>query len=203
MIAGERRLRALKFLGETEAPVVIKEIPDRKAMELALVENLQREELNPIEEAMGYQRLIQEFELTQEEVAGSVGKDRATVANILRLLKLGESIREELASGRLTLGHARALLGLEPGKNQSDLAQRIATEELSVRRTEQMVKALLSHGARPRSRGLRDPHMGEAEQKLQRALGTKVEILHGRSRGWIRIAYYSLKDLDRLLGRLT
>lgn len=203
LIAGERRLRALKFLGETEAPVLVKEITDRKAMEMALVENLQREELNPIEEALGYQRLIQEFELTQEEVAGSIGKDRTTLSNTLRLLKLSESVREEVASGRLTLGHARALLGLESEKAQKELAQRIITEGLSVRRTEQRVKSLVSDGARPRSRGLRDPHLGEAEQKLQRALGTKVEILHGRSRGWIRIVYDSLKDLDRLLERLT
>lgn len=203
LIAGERRLRALRFLGETEAPVLIKEIPDRKALELSLIENLQREELNPLEEALGYQQLIQEFELTQEEVATAVGKDRATVANTLRLLKLSRPVQEELVSGRLTLGHARALLGLESQKGQALLAQRAAAEGLSVRQVEQTVKSLASTGSRPRFAQARDPHLAAAEQKLQRALATKVEILHKRSRGWIRIAYYSLKDLDRLLARLT
>lgn len=172
-------------------------------MELSLIENLQREELNSIEEALGYQRLIQEFELTQEEVARAVGKDRATVANTLRLLKLSRPVQEELAAGRLTWGHARTLLALESEKEQVALAQRIVAEGLSVRRVEQWVKSLASGDSRPRAKETADPHLAAAQQKLQRALGTKVEIPHGRARGWIRIAYYSLKDLDRLLARLT
>jgi len=202
LIAGERRYRALKLLGETEAPVIVKDVADRQALELSLIENIQREELNPMEEAVAYQRLISEFSLTQEQIAQAMGKDRATIANILRLLKLAPAVREEVARGRLTLGHARALLAVESERHQSALAQRVIVEGLSVRRVEELVKTAGS--ALPAARtNARDPHLLEAEQKLQRALGTKVQILHGRSRGWIRIAYFSLKDLERLLARLT
>ena len=203
LIAGERRYRALRLLGRMEAPVIVREVSDRKALELSLIENLQREELNPIEEATAYQRLLQEFGLTQEEVAAAMGKDRATVANTLRLLKLALSVREEVSRGRLTLGHARALLAVEIEKEQMALAQRVIAEGLSVRQVEGLVRAITSgKRSRPRRDG-KDPHLAAAEQKLQRALGTNVRIDHGRSRGWIRIAYYSPKDLDRVLARLT
>ena len=205
LVAGERRLRALQLLGEQEAPVIVREMPDQKALELSLVENLQREELNPVEEALAYQRLVQEFELTQEAIAAAVGKDRVTVANTLRLLRLPESVRQELTAGRLTLGHARALLSLESERVQQEIAQRVIREGLSVRQVEGLVRMRLN--SRPPAAGARqkgrDPHWGEAENRLRRALGTQVQIQHGRSRGWIRIAYYSLKDLERLLGRLT
>lgn len=204
LIAGERRYRALQSLGETEAPVIVREVPDRKALELSLVENIQREELNPIDEAAAYQRLVQEFELTQEEVALAMGKDRTTVANTLRLLKLAPPVREEVSKGRLTLGHARALLAIESERLQTTLAQQIIDRGLSVRQVEQMVRrhpaASQTHRA---GRTQKDPHISAAEQKLQRVLGTNVQIVHGRSRGWIRIVYYSLKDLDRILARLT
>ncbi len=155
-----------------------------------------------MEEAVAYQRLISEFSLTQEHIAQTMGKDRATVANTLRLLKLAPAVREEVMRGRLTLGHARALVAVESERHQIALAQRVIVEGLSVRRVEELVKTAGS--ALPSARkGTRDPHLAAAEQKLQRALGTKVQILHGRSRGWIRIAYFSLKDLDRLLARLT
>ena len=207
MIAGERRFRALKFLGETEVPVIIREVSDRKALELSLIENLQREELNPIDQADAYKRLIEEFGLTQEQVAEAVGKDRATVANTLRVLRLAPQVREEIKKGTISLGAARTLCGLESQKLQWSIGQRIVSEGLSVRQLEQIVKKL-SGGAGAGGRGVpargsRDPHLVAAENKLQRSLGTKVEIDHGRSRGWIRIAYFSLKDLDRLLGRLT
>ena len=201
LIAGERRFRALVLLGETEAPVIIKEISDKKACELSLIENLQREELNPIEQALAYQRLAEQFSLTQEEISQSVGKDRATIANTLRLLKLSPTVRQEVALGRLTLGHARALLSLESEKNQWILAQRVIAEGLSVRQVEKLVKRSSRSLSSPMS-GSRDPHLLDLEGKLQRALGTKVEITHRKGRGWVRVAYYSLKDLNRITTRL-
>lgn len=203
LIAGERRLRALRLLGEKEAPAIIKDVGDRDALGLALIENLQREELNPMEQAAAYQRLMTEFGLTQEQVSTSVGKDRATVANTVRLLKLAPPVQEEVAKGRLTLGHARALLALESHRAQQELAQRTVAAGLSVRQVERIVQETNQKPSQGRSTKQKDPHLAAVEQKLQRSLGTNVQIFHGRTRGWIRIAYYSLKDLDRLIGRLT
>ncbi len=203
LIAGERRFRALKLLGQTEAPAVVREVGDRDALQLALVENLQREELNAIEQAKAYQRLQEEFGLTQEQVASSVGKDRATVANTVRLLKLADRVQQEVAAGRLSLGHARALLSLDSQKSQLQLAERAIASGLSVRQVEQLVRESASGEERSRKPKSRDPHLAAVEQKLERALGTRVKIFHGRTRGWIRVAYFSLKDLDRLIARLT
>ena len=203
LIAGERRYRALKSLGESEAPVVIRDVGDRGALELALIENLQREELNAMEEAHAYERLSKEFSMTQEQIATAVGKDRATVANTLRLLKLAQVVQEEVARGRLMLGHARAILAVEMERAQVQLAQRVVAGGLSVRQVERLVKEMTQASEKSRGRKARDPHLVAAEQKLQRALGTNVQIFHGKSRGWIRVAYYSLKDLDRLMARLT
>lgn len=202
IIAGERRYRALKAIGETEAPVLVRQVDDRKALELSLIENVQRQELNPMEEAMAYQRLISEFHLTQEQVAAAVGKDRATIANTLRLLKLAAPVRAEVVRGRLTLGHARAICALESERAQKELADKVIAQGLSVRQTENLAKSAQAGVSRTRAKQARDPHLVSAEQKLQRALGTNVQIFHGRSRGWIRIAYYSLKDFDRILGKL-
>lgn len=203
LIAGERRLRALRKLGEEMAPVIVKEVNDQDALELALIENLQREELNPIEQAAAYQRLLSEFGLTQEQVAASVGKERATVANTVRLLKLAPTVQEEVARGRLTLGHARALLALESHRSQQELAQRAVAGGLSVRQVERAVQETNQRPSGGRLSKQRDPHLAAMEQRMQRSLGTNVQIFHGRTRGWIRVAYYSLKDLDRLIGRLT
>ena len=202
VIAGERRLRALELLGESEAPSIVKELGERQALELSLIENLQREDLNPIEQALAYQRLGEEFQITQEEIASRVGKDRATVANTLRLLKLASFVREGLIQGNLALGHARALLGLDSQERQLALAKRTIREGLSVRQVEQMVRGEAPAKAAARARHARDPHVVAAEEQLRRSLGTNVQILHGKTRGWVRIAYYSLKDLDRLLHRL-
>ena len=188
-------------MGESQAPVIVKDVTDGQALELALIENIQRQELNPMEEASAYQRLSSDFGLTQEEIASRVGKDRATVANTLRLLKLSKPVQDELSMGRLTLGHARALLALESEKNQAALATRIVREGLSVRQVEQWVKASTGPGP-TRGRISRDPHLVEAERKLQRSLGTSVQIIERGARGWVRIHYYSLKDLDRLLARI-
>ena len=203
LIAGERRFRALKLLGEANAPVIIREAGDREALQLALVENLQREDLNPIEQAQAYQKLVDEFGQTQEQVAEAVGMDRATVANTLRLLKLAEQVQQEVVRGRLSLGHARTLLALDTHRGQVALAERVIAGGLSVRQVERMVREMCGTQERQPKLKARDPHLVAAEQKLQRALGTNVRIFHGRTRGWIRVAYYSLKDLDRLLGRLT
>lgn len=203
LIAGERRLRALRTLGEEQAPAIVKEVSDQDALELALVENLQREELNPMEQAAAYQRLMSEFGLTQEQVATAVGKDRATVANTVRLLKLAPMVQEEVAHGRLSLGHARALLALESHRSQQELARRAVASGLSVRQVERAVQESNQRPADGRSAKRKDPHLTAVEQKLQRSLGTHVQIFHGRTRGWIRVAYYSLKDLDRLIARLT
>lgn len=190
-------------MGESEAPAIVRDVGDRDALQLALVENLQREELNPIEQAKAYQRLQEEFGLTQEQVASSVGKDRATVANTVRLLRLAEKVQEAVAGGRLSLGHARALLALDSQKSQQQLADRAMAGGLSVRQIEQLVRET-SSGQEKSCRGkTRDPHLAAAEQKLERSLGTRVKIFHGKSRGWIRVAYFSLKDLDRLIARLT
>ena len=205
LIAGERRFRALRLLGESETPVIIKEVDDRKAFELSLIENIQRQELNPIEEALAYQRLMQEFGLTHEQISTAVGKDRSTVANAIRLLKLPSAVREEVIRGTLTLGHARALLALESERSQIQLVRQIVADGLSVRRVEQLVKTLIPGESRVRirSRATQAPHLAAAPKRMQRALGTKEEIPHWRSRGWIRVAYYSVKDLNRLLDRLA
>ena len=182
---------------------MVREVGDRDALQLALVENLQREELNPIEQAKAYQRLQEEFGLTQEQVASAVGKDRATVANTVRLLKLAEKVQQAVAAGQLSLGHARALLALDSQKSQQQLADRAVTGGLSVRQVEQIVRQTTAGEEKSRRPKARDPHLAAAEQKLERSLGTRVKIFHGRTRGWIRVAYFSLKDLDRLIARLT
>ncbi len=204
LIAGERRLKALRLLGETEVAVIVKEIPDQKALELSLVENIQREPLNPVEEALAFQRLASGFELTHEEIAAAMGKDRTTVTNTLRLLKLAPPAIEELTQGRISLGHARALLAAESPSLQTQLALRTAAEGLSVREVERRVREASSSSRKSRASKTLDPHLSSAQQRLRRALGTHVEIVQGRSgKGWVRIAYYSLKDLDRLLAKLV
>lgn len=203
LIAGERRWRALKLLGEAEAPVVIRDVGDRDALELALIENVQREELNPIEQAGAYQRLVGQFGRTQEEVAQAVGKDRATVANILRLLKLPAQVQKWVGEGALSLGHARALLSLGSERSQIMVGGRVVKSGLSVRQVERVVREMIGATEREKRSKARDPHVGAAEQRMQRSLGTQVKILYGNGRGWIRIAYFSLKDLDRLIARLT
>ncbi len=193
----------MKLLGETEAPVVVRQADDRGALGLALVENLQREELNPIEQARAFERLGGEFEMSQEEIASAVGKDRATVANTVRLLRLPGEVQQEVAQGRLSLGHGRAILGLGSERSQTAVARRAVAGGLSVRQVERIVQEMTEPGKRRAGGRSRDPHLVAAEEKLQRSLGTRVHILHGKSRGWIRIAYYSLKELDRILSRLS
>jgi len=202
LIAGERRFRAVRELGYERIPAYVREVhDDRQMMEMALIENVQRENLNPIEEASGYQRLIDECSLTQEIVAQKVGKDRATVANSLRLLKLPESVQESLRKSELSAGHARALLGLPDREHQVDLCKTILKNGLSVRQVEKLVQ----RASKPKSAAKKKvsptaPYaVREAEDKLRRIFGTQVKILLQGKGGKIELEFYSDNDLERLL----
>ncbi len=203
LIAGERRLRAAKVLQMEKVPVLIKDVSDQEALVLALIENIQREELNPLEEAEGFQRLMEDFDYTQDDVAQSVGMNRSTVANLLRLLKLPEEIKKSLQSGVLSMGHARALLGVDDDQKQRALHDQLLRKELSVRELESMIRLGAAHTRRPKKNGLsprKDAHIIALEEELQRKLGTKVRIQSKKKRGAIVIEYYSLDDLERILG---
>ncbi len=198
LIAGERRLRAAKELGFSQVPAMIKDVKDDEALEIALVENLQRDDLNPMEEAKAYQRLSDEFSLTQEEISTKVGRDRASVSNTVRLLRLPGKIKEEIYLGRISMGHAKAILMLESEQAQLELCIKIIKRGLSVREAEYFVKRKMTGSSKGRPR----KHSTEAravEEELQKILGTKVTLLHYNKRGKIIIDYYSNDDLDRLL----
>jgi ParB family chromosome partitioning protein len=204
IIAGERRWRAAQRAGLKKVPVLIQEATEDAAVEMALIENIQRENLNPIEEAAAYQSLIQAFQLTQEEVAGRVGKDRSTVTNCLRLLRLPEVVREDLATGTLAMGHARALLSLEAVPAQLlRVREQVLAKNLSVRETEALVKrakkAALSPPPPPKKI---DPNLQALEDSLKQSLGTKVKIVSRKKGGKIEINFFSAQDLDRLLEKL-
>jgi ParB family chromosome partitioning protein len=198
LIVGERRWRAAQLAGLKTIPAIVRDIADAQALELSLVENLQREDLNPIEEATAYERLLKELRLTQEELAERVGKDRSTVANALRLLKLPEAIQSDLTKGALTMGHARALLSLPSSSAQMRARTSIVQKRLSVRATEQLV-ARLHAPTQVRPAKKQDPFVGAAEERLRKTLGTQVRIRPGRKGGRIEIVYYSEEDLDRIL----
>jgi ParB family chromosome partitioning protein len=195
IIAGERRWRAAQRLGLATVPVAVREVPDDRLLELALVENIQRQELTPLEEALAFQRLQHEFHLTQEAVARKVGRDRSTVANTLRLLRLGREIRDLIAAGRLDAGHGRALLGLERAEDQTALAREAVRRGLSVRDVERRV-ALMR--APRRSSPRKDPNTRSAEERLRAALGTRVQISRRGKGGSLRIAFASEAELSRL-----
>jgi ParB family transcriptional regulator, chromosome partitioning protein len=195
IIAGERRWRAAQRLGLATVPVTVRDVPDDRLLELALVENIQRQELTPLEEAHAFQRLQQEFHLTQEEVARKVGRDRTTVANTLRLLRLGREIRDLIAGGRLDAGHGRALLGLERAEDQAALAREAVRRGLSVREVERRVAL---RRAPRRARGRKDPNTRAAEERLRAALGARVQISRRGKGGAVRIAFASEAELSRL-----
>jgi len=198
LIAGERRFRAAQALNLGKIPAIIRDVDDVNAMELALIENIQREDLNPIEEAKAYKRLNSEFSFTQEQIAQAVGRDRASVANILRLLSLPDAIQQFLLDDAITMGHARALLAIPDQRKQLRVCGKIVRKGLSVREVEQMVKP---HAAKRRlsTHSGPDLHMKAVEDELQKILGTKIKIQHGKKRGKIVIDYYSLTDLNRII----
>lgn len=203
IIAGERRWRAAQRAGLKKVPVVIQEATEDAAVEMALIENIQRENLNPIEEAAAYQSLIRAFDLTQEDVAARVGKDRSTITNSLRLLRLPEDVREDLIGGILSMGHARALLALEEEPLLQQARKQIVAKALSVRQTEALVKKLKQVGMQPSAQRKQiDPDLLALADDLKRALGTQVKITSKRRGGRIEISYYSAEDLDRLLQKL-
>jgi ParB family chromosome partitioning protein len=201
LIAGERRWRAAQLAGLKEIPALVREATEAEAFELALVENLQRADLNPIEEAEGYRRLVEEFALTQEQVSQKVGKDRSTVANALRLLQLPDEVKSLVASGAINMGHARALLGVPRIPEMVELAERIAAQKLSVRDTERLVKqAKAPTPAQPPKK--QAPEARKVVEELQRALGTKVRLSDQGGKGTLEIDFFSYADLDRILALL-
>lgn len=203
LIAGERRWRAAKLAGLKEVPVVIREYTKQESMEIALIENVQRADLNPIEEAKAYQRLMQEFGLRQEDIAQRVSKNRATITNSMRLLKLAEEVQQMLSEDRITGGHARALLAIEDPAVQTQLAMKIEKDKMSVRDVERMVK-IIARKPKPRTTGQPDEALElifkELEERMKSAMGTKVVISRkDRNKGRIEIEYYSESELERIV----
>ncbi len=201
LIAGERRWRAAQQAGLEKVPVVVRDVADEQVLEIALVENIQREELNPIEEASAYRRLVSELGYSQEQVASRVGKDRSTVANLLRLLRLPRDVRELIAKSQLSPGHARPLLALASGETQLEIAQLVITKGLSVRDVERRVQAVKTPPAKPTSPRV-DPNTREAERRMEQMLGTVVRIHRQgrgkRQRGRVEIDFHSEDELHRL-----
>ena len=202
IIAGERRWRASRLAGLREIPAVIIEADDRKAMELALIENLQRQDLNPVEEALGYQVLMADYGLTQEETAKAVGKSRPAVANALRLLSLTPEVLEMLRAGKLTAGHARAVLTLNSPKKQISAAQKIAALGLSVRQAELLCKNMDKEPAEPPVQPLAVDYVAECEKNLSKHLGRGVKIVNGKRKGRFELEFYGQEDLQVLLDAL-
>jgi ParB family chromosome partitioning protein len=208
VVAGERRFRAAKMAGLMEIPVLIRSFSELEKTEIALIENLQREDLSPVEEAQGYKTLIDVGSLTQEEVAQRVGKNRATVANSLRLLKLPDEILEALDKGRISAGHARALLAVQDEAVQEGLFRRILEQELSVRDVEKEAARSQEQGGHKvtperSNKPAKSPELRSLEEKLIERLGTKVSIRGGHTKGRIEISYYSMEDLERILSLIA
>ena len=202
IIAGERRWRAAQKAGLREVPVVIQDVSEDWALEMALIENIQREDLNPIEEAEAYRHLMDNFDLAQEDVARRVGKDRSTVANALRLLRLPLPVREDVTASRLSMGHARALLSLEADEDIEEARQQVLQKKLSVRETEALVKKIKNFATLPRQKLTKkeaDPELVHLAGELKRALGTQVRITAKGRGGKIEISYFNPQDLERLL----
>ena len=209
IIAGERRWRAAQRAGLHKVPVVVRDVPpgsEQQLLELALVENIQREDLNPVDEALAYQRLADNFSLTQDQIAAAVGKDRSSVANYLRLLKLPEEVRGDLAAGSLSMGHARALLGLTDAASQRQAAREVIARSLSVRDTEALVKKMAAPASSRPAKSEPPPpdvHTRAAEDRMRFALGTKVRIARKGQGGTIEIHFGSEAELNRIYEQLT
>jgi ParB family transcriptional regulator, chromosome partitioning protein len=206
LIAGERRWRAAQLLNLPDVPIIAREADDRTVLELALIENLQRENLNPIEEALGYSQLSGQFQLTQEEISAKVGKSRAVVANALRLLKLPQSIQDYVRQGQLSVGHAKVILGLTDEKSQRLAADRVVKETLNVRQTESLVAKWQSPVAQEPSGKLKapaapsgDPHVTDLESRLRELFATKVKLNYSQGKGSLEISFFSDEELERIL----
>ena len=207
LIAGERRWRASQKLGREFIPAVIKQVSNEQAMEMTIVENLQREGLNPMEEARAFERLAREFSLTQEQMSQRTGRERASIANLLRLLRLPETVQQAVEKGELTAGHAKALLALDNPEAITSAAQKVRQLALSVRQTEEMMHRMLAPGdgkqSEAKPKRVVDPNVRAAEEELQRALGVRVTIRDNKGRGKIVIEYASLEDFDRVIETLN
>jgi ParB family chromosome partitioning protein len=207
LIAGERRWRASRLAGKATIPAILRQVSDEQAMEITIVENLQRADLNAMEQARAFERLSREFHMTQEQMAQRTGKDRATVANFLRLLKLPSSVQVRVESGELSFGHARALLAFEHAEEIDKAAQRVVALSLSVRQTENYVQGILHPEGKPKKdpkpKPPLDPNVRDAQQRLQRALGLKVSIEDRNGRGKVIIEYARLEDFDALMERFS
>ena len=203
IIAGERRWRAAQRAGLLRIPVIVRDVPDEKLLEVALIENVQREDLNPIDEAHAYRRLSEDFHLTQDEIAAAVGKDRSSIANYVRLLRLPEEVQGDVARGALSMGHARAVLGLEAAEAQIKAAREVVDKGLSVRETEALVRRLAAPPRTPAAAPPTDVHTRQAEEKMRFALGTRVRIVRKGKGGRIEIEFVSEDELNRLYETLT
>ncbi|MPZ18643.1 MAG: ParB/RepB/Spo0J family partition protein [Luteitalea sp.] len=203
IIAGERRWRAAQRAGLLKVPVVLRDVPDEKLLEVALIENLQREDLNAIDEALAYRRLVEEFHLTQEQIADAVGKDRASIANHLRLLKLPAEVRQLVAGAALSMGHARAIVGLDDHARMKTAAREALDRHLSVRETEALVRRLLTPAKPTRTEPSTDVHTRHAEERMRLALGTRVRIVRAGKGGRIEIDFISEEELNRIYERIT
>ena len=203
IIAGERRWRASQRAGLLKVPVVVRDIPEDRLLAVALIENIQREDLNPIEEALAYRRLADEYHLTQDQISDAVGKDRSTVANVMRLLKLPLEVRENVGAGALSMGHARALLSLPDEAAQLRVSREVVSRNLSVRETEGIVKKAVETSTPPREEPAKDVHTRAAEEKLRFALGTRVRIVRKGKAGRIEVDFTSEEELHRIYEQLT
>ena len=197
LIAGERRFRAVKELGYDEIPVIIKEVSDADSLELSLIENIQREELNPVEEARAYLDLMEKFNFSQDEISKAVGKDKSTISNTLRLLTLPQLIQDYMSEALISMGHAKAILALPTERSKIRFTKRVMRKNLSVRQTDELIKQKLQKPQRKQAE--KDEHLARLEEEMQHMFGTRVRIIHGKKRGRIEISYFSGEDLERIL----
>lgn len=203
IIAGERRWRAAKNAKLESIPCIIRKTDDREAMKLALIENIQRENLNPIEEALAYKSLMEEYKLTQEELAKTIGKSRSYIANTIRLLNLEDEILENIQDGRLTAGHGRALLSIPNKKERLETANAIINDKINVRETENIAKKTKGTKCKAKTKSTKDPFIIDIEEKLMRTLGTKVNLIPKKRGGKIEIEFYNEEDLERIIEILS
>lgn len=205
IIAGERRWRAARIAGLSTIPVIIKELTDRQVMEIALIENLQRQDLNPIEEAEAFEKLVKDYKMTQEDLSIVVGKSRSSITNSMRLLGLNDTVKQYLINGDITSGHARALLSINNKELQTDLAADIINNDLTVRETESLVKKFLNSNAKNKLKKNKSisNELIEVQNKLQCIFGTKVKLMANKKKGKIMIEYYSNEELDRIINMVS